>query len=126
MKHPPMSRLWLLVQAYIDREGGISAASVARKAGVPVQLLNKWKVRGSRPKPHNLRALAKAIEVNYEVLLAAVDADAGYYTDDELMTVLRGKNISDEVQERLRRHVAKPIEPHAIEHRAADREVNGE
>ena len=103
-----MSRLWVFVQAYLDSQGGMASAALARKIGTTPQTINTWKIRGSRPGPGNLRKLAKAIDVDHEVLLAAVEADDGYRTDDELMAVLRNRNLSAEHLERLRRHVSTP------------------
>lgn len=105
-----MSRLWIFVQAYLDSQGGTSAAALARKIGTSSQTVNTWKVRGSRPGPDILRKLARAIDVDHEVLLAAVEADNGYRTDDELMAVLRNKNLSAEILEGLRRHVSTPTQ----------------
>lgn len=111
-----MSRLWTLIQAYLDAQGGTPAAALARKVSrdrgrdLSPQTLNSWKVRGSRPSAKDLRDLAAAINVEYEIVLAAVDADAGYTTNDELAAVLRYSNIPPEIQERLRRHVAAPLD----------------
>ena len=114
-----MSRLWVFVQAYLDSQGGMSAAALARKIGSTPQTVNTWKIRGSRPRPAILRRLALAIDVEHEVLLAAVEADDGYRTDDELMDVLRGRDLNAEHLERLRRHVSDPTE----EERERRREV---
>ena len=103
-----MSTLWIFVQAYLDSQGGMSSAALARKIGSTPQTLNTWKIRGSRPGPEILRSLAVAIDIDHEVLLAAVEADDGYRTDDELMTVLRDRKLSAEHWERLRRHVSAP------------------
>lgn len=104
-----MNRLWVFVQAYLDDKDR-SAAWLAHKIGTSSSTLNTWKIRGSRPEPDNLRKLADAINVDYEALLAAVEADDDYRTDDEMMAVLRDRNLSAETVERLRRHVSAPIE----------------
>lgn len=104
-----MGNLWALIEAYLDSQGGMASAALARKIGTKPQTVSSWKVRGSRPEAKILRDLAKAIDVDYEVLLAAVDADAGYRTDEELLSVLKDRNIPADVQERLRRHVSYPL-----------------
>ena len=101
-----MSRLWVFVQAYLDSQGGMSSAALARKIGIRPQTVNTWKIRGSRPEPGNLRDLATAIDVDYAILLAAIETDGGYITDDDLDAVLDSRKwISPEMRERLRRHV---------------------
>ena len=106
-----MTRLWVFIQAYLDSQGGMSAAALARKIGTTSQTVSTWKIRGSRPRPEILRRIAMAIDVEHEVLLAAVEADDGYRTDDELMEVLRDRKLSAEHWELLRRHVSNPTEP---------------
>src|SRR5690242_16868298 len=63
-----MGHLWALIQEYLDRQGGMSQAALARKMGTSPQTLGSWKKRGSRPEPEALRALAVAIEQPYEVV----------------------------------------------------------
>lgn len=104
-----MSKLWALVQVYLDSQGGMSARALARKTGVSPQTLDQWKT--SRPEPGNLRRLARAIDTPYDVLLAAVMADQGYRTNEELMSVLADSNIPSETRERLMRHVAGDTPP---------------
>jgi len=86
----------------------MSSAALARKIGIPSQTVNTWKIRGSRPVPDTLRKLATAIDVDYAILLAAIEADSGYITNDDLDAVLDSKWISPEMRERLRRHVNRP------------------
>jgi len=102
-----MTKLWALVQAYLDSQGGMSARALARKIDVSAQTLDTWKA--GRPDPANLRKLAAGIDVAYEAVLAAADADAGYLTEAEFMASLQGRpHISDKIAELLRRHVAQP------------------
>jgi transcriptional regulator with XRE-family HTH domain len=96
-----MNRLWVFVQAYLDDEDR-PAAWLAHKIGTTSSTLNTWKIRGSRPGPDSLHKLARAINVDYAILLAAIDADGGYITNDDLDAVLDSKRISPEMRERLR------------------------
>jgi transcriptional regulator with XRE-family HTH domain len=115
-----MGHLWALIQEYLDRQGGMSQAALARKMGTSPQTLGSWKKRGSRPEPDALRALAVAIEQPYEVVHAALEADQGYLTDEELEASMRGRGLSAEVRERLRAHVGRPMEePAATRRRGA-------
>lgn len=76
--------LWRLVQGYLDSTGD-SERAVARRAGMTAQALNGWKHRTPRslPHPHNLRAVAEAIDVPYQQLLTAALRDARYLPEDE-------------------------------------------
>jgi len=85
----------------------MSARALARKIGVSAQTLDGWK--RSRPEADNLHRLARAIDVDYAILLAAVDADGDYTTDDDFEAVLKDrKRITPEMRERLRRHISRP------------------
>ena len=97
-----MSRLWVFVQAYLDSQGGMSAAALARKIGVPKSTFDTWKNRGSRPGGPDLRKLADGIDVDYPILLAAIEVDRGYLTNDDLEAVLDNKRISPEIRRQLR------------------------
>ena len=104
-----MGYLWTLVQAYLDSQGGMSARALARKIDVRAQTVDSWKNRGSTPSPANLRDLSEGIGVDYEVLLAAVETDAGYRTPEDLLAGMAGSRIKPEVLERLRQHVAPSV-----------------
>lgn len=96
-----MNRLWVFVQAYLDDEDR-PAAWLAHKIDVPRSTVDTWKNRRSRPGPDDLHKLARAIGVDYTILLTAINADRGYLTDDDLEAVLDSKRISPEMRERLR------------------------
>lgn len=93
-----MSRLWALIQAYLDSQEQFDGRRapdrwLAQKVGVPAQTLNQWKV--SKPTAPNLRALAKAINRDYLVVKAAADADADELSRAELEQMRPGLRISD-------------------------------
>lgn len=96
-----MNRLWVFIQAYLD-DVDRPAAWLARKIDVPRSTVDTWKNRGSRPGPDDLHKLATAIDIDYAILLAAVEADGRYITNDDLEKVLDSRWISPEMRERLR------------------------
>ena len=95
------NRLWVFVQAYLDHEER-PAAWLANKIDVPRSTVDTWKNRGSRPGPVDLHKLARAINIDYAILLAAITTDRGYLTDDDLEAVLDDKRISPELRRQLR------------------------
>ncbi len=59
--------------AALLRERGLTAARVARQAGISPTVLGNW-IHGARPRPDTLRKVAPALEVHPDELMRA----AGY------------------------------------------------
>jgi len=106
-----VGNLWDLIQAYLDDTGGTSAAALSRRIGSKPQTLSSWKTRGIRelPSVDTLRNLADAIEVPYDIVLRAAEADAGYRDDEDkdLSAALEAYGVRGRAATRLRKHVAK-------------------
>lgn len=80
-----MSELVALVDAYRDRHGRPSEASVARAIGVAPQTINSWRNRGVKqmPEPETIHKLAALMRVPLETVVMAAARDAGYLRPKE-------------------------------------------
>lgn len=76
-----MSELVTLIDAYKDRVGGPSDASIGRAIGVARQTISAWRTRGisEPPSVDTMKRLADFLSVDYEtVVLRAALIDAGW------------------------------------------------
>lgn len=76
-----MSRLLAIIDAYKDKHGQPSDASIARAIGIKPQTLSSWRQRGIKEPPAReaLRELARLTNLDYRsVILQAVLIDTGY------------------------------------------------
>ena len=79
-----MSELVGLIDAYKDKVGGPSDASISRAIGVARQTISSWRRRGIHDLPDrsSLLALADLLAVDYTtVVLPAVLRDTGYLVE---------------------------------------------
>ena len=89
-----MGHLQALIDAYLDSQGGMAPAALARKMGTTSSTLSSWKKRGSRPSPALLRSLSVATGIDHLAFVAAVDADAGDLTVAELSKILSASRLT--------------------------------
>ncbi len=75
-----MSELVKIIDAYKDRHGQPSDASIARVIGVSSQTFDTWRNRGMKTAPRNkepFRRLATFFGLPYDIIATAIAVDIG-------------------------------------------------
>ncbi len=110
---------WDYVQRLMDARD-LTAADLSRRSGVDQSVIGRWRDRGAKPSPENVRKIALAL--GQYVAQAAVQA--GHYTAEELSTsavvdpeevdlsAISDDRVLDEVRTRMRGgHRGRPTGP---------------
>lgn len=109
-------RWWQWVQRYLDRDGWTNA-DLMRATGIAESTIGRWRSKNSRPRPEQVRRVAKAFDVSE---LAALEA-AGLLPSAELkakgwtgpsevdLTPVPDDTLLDEVRRRLSARRPRPV-----------------
>lgn len=95
LDHPSVSHLIDLIDAYREKHGRPSEASIARAIGVEPQTVNSWRNRGIKELPaiETLKRLAAFLGVDYEqVVFRAAAMDAGWLSEPKAEAPVVGQH----------------------------------